>query len=152
MEVAMFKTYRFLASLVDGFFMFLITVAFCIAPALSFFKELVDGNFIVSDMIWLILSLFGSFCLWILYLAIPVLIFKNATVGMKLNHLVFTSNKYEDLRFSQILFREAVVVVCLVFSLSLSLYSEAFALAFGEDGRSFYDIFSSIKVVPENAG
>ena len=151
MNIKIFKANRFLAALVDGFFMFLITVAFCLAPAISFFREIIDGKFIPGDMIWLILSLFGSFCLWILYLALPSLIFKNATLGMKLNHLVFVSKKYGELRLSHLLFREAIVVVCLVFSLSLSIYSEIFSLVCSEDGKGFFDVFSSIKVVSENA-
>ncbi len=150
MDRVIFKTNRFLAALVDGFFMLLITIGFCIAPALTFFRELADGRFIASDMVWLILSLIGSFFLWILYLAIPALFLKNATIGMKINHLTFVSTKDDEPRFSKLLFREALVVACLVLSLGLSIYSDIFAFICNEEPKSFSDIFTSIKVVPNN--
>ena len=150
MEKVNFKANRILSALIDGFFMVLISVAICLAPALIFFKELMEGDFIAIDLLWLILSLLGSFLVWILYLAIPTLFFKGATVGMRFNHLVFKSMKEKDYTFAHVLFREVGLVVTIVLSLGLALITDIFCICNNNDGRSFHDYFSSLKVVSDN--
>ena len=141
------KVNRILASLIDGFFMFIITAAVCIAPLIVFLKEYFDGKFITSDFLWLLFSIFGSFALWILYLWIPTLIFKNATIGMKFTHLVFINSRENPSKFSSFLFREFMVVVCIVGSFGLSLVADLICLTMTEKGKTFYDVASSLRVV-----
>ena len=66
---------------------------------------------------------------------------------MKLTHLTFESNRDEDVKFSSILFRETTVVMCFVLSLGLSVFSDSIAVICNKEGKSIYDVFSSIKVV-----
>ena len=141
------KLNRLLASLIDGFFMFVITAVVCIAPLIVFLKECFDGKFITSDFLWLLFSIIGSFAIWILYLFIPLLIFKNATIGMKFTHLIFISSKETQSKFTSFLFREFMVVTCIVFSFGLSLVADLIAITMTEKGRTFYDVASSLKVV-----
>ena len=150
MEKSNFKINRILASLIDGFFMFLITVAICLAPSLTFFRQLVDGTFIGIDLFWLIFSLVGSFMVWILYLSVPTLFFKGATLGMRLNHLTFENIKEKDYSFSKILFREANLVITLVLSFGLLAISDLVSVINSDEGRSFHDYFSLVKVVGVN--
>ena len=150
MEKKLFKANRFLATLIDGFIMFLILVGVCFAPSLTFFREISEGKYITSSIFWLAFSIFGSFCIWILYLGLSALIFRRSTLGMKLVHLKFTSNKDEDVKFYSILFRETAVVICFVLSLGLSVFSDSIAVINNKEGRSFYDVFSSVKVVSDN--
>ena len=150
MEKANFKSNRILASLIDGFFMLLITFGVCLAPSLTFFRELVDGTFIALDLFWVIFSLVGSFLVWILYLSIPTLFFKGATLGMKLNHLTFETVKENDYSFPKILFREAGLVLTLVLSCGLLVISDFISIINNHEGRTFQDYFSQVKVVEVN--
>ena len=147
MNKTVFKANRFLATLIDGFVMFLILVGVCFAPSLTFFREISEGKFISSSIFWFAFSIFGSFCVWILYLSLSALIFRKSTLGMKLTHLTFESNRDEDVKFSSILFRETTVVMCFVLSLGLSVFSDSIAVICNKEGKSIYDVFSSIKVV-----
>ena len=142
-----FKANRFLASLIDGFFMFLILAFVCFAPGLSLFREISEGKFIASSIFWFAFSIFGSFCIWILYLSLPSLFGKKATLGMKIARLSFVSMRDENIRFYNVMFREATVVVSLVFSLGLSVFSDSFSVLCSKEGKTFIDIFSSLKVV-----
>ena len=150
MNKGVFKANRFLAALIDGLIMFLLLSAICFAPALTFFREISEGKYISSSIFWFAFSIFGSFLVWILYLSVSTLIFRKSTLGMRIMHLVFVSMKDEDVKFSSILFREATVVVCFVFSLGFSVLSDSIAVINSKDGKSIYDIFSSIKVVPDD--
>ncbi len=150
MEKKLFKANRFLATLIDGFVMFLILVGVCFAPGLTFFREISEGKYITSSIFWFAFSIFGSFCIWILYLSLSALIFRRSTLGMKIVHLKFASSKDEDVKFYSILFRETTVVICFVLSLGLSVFSDSIAVINNKEGRSIYDVFSSVKVVSDN--
>ena len=142
-----FKANRFLASLIDGFFMFLILAFVCFGPSLTFFKEISEGKFISGTIFWFVFSIVGSFLIWILYLSIPSLFGRKGTLGMKIARLSFATLKDGGVKFSDVMFRELTVVICLVFSLGLALFSDSISIACSKEGKSFYDIFSSIKVV-----
>ena len=150
MENTNLKVNRILASLTDGLFMFLITIMICIAPAIVFFKGALKNDFVMGDLLWLIFSFIASVLIWILYLSIPS-IFLGSTVGMRINGLTFASAKYKEIRFSHVLFRETTIVICLVLSLGLCLFSDLFSVLGSKDGKTYYDISSSLKVVSRYA-
>ena len=147
MERTGYKLNRIYASLIDGLFMLIIFVGICIAPALRFFMQLADDKFIVSDLLWLLFSIFGSFCVWILYLFLSSVLFKKATLGMRIAKLSFAKSGDGELTYRGILFRELTVVVTLVFSLGFAAIFNPISIIFNEKGKSFYDICSRIKVV-----
>lgn len=151
MNKTLFVANRFLASLIDGFFMLVITVGISIFPSINFFKEISDGKLVSLSVFWFVFSLMASFLVWILYLSIPCLIFKNATLGMRLCHLRFENSKEKDVKFYHILFREATLVVCIVFSLGLSLISDIISVCSNSEGRTFFDYYSSLRVVNDYA-
>ena len=144
---ANYKFNRIMSSLIDGFVMLVLLILICIVPTINVISNSINGHFILSDVLWLSFSVFGTFCLWILYLFLTSLVFKNATLGMKINKLVFVSTNGNPMNFKTLLFRETAVVVCLVFSLGFAAIIEPFSLICSENGRNFYDIFSSTKVV-----
>ena len=147
MERTGFKLNRILASLIDGLIMFIILAGVCVAPAIRFFSELLDDKFIVADLFWLIFSIFGSFCIWILYLFFSSILLGKATVGMKLTKLVFARSGGGEVTYRSILFREVSLVVSIVFSLGFALIFNPISILFNEKGKSFYDICSRVKVV-----
>ena len=142
-----FKLNRILASLIDGLVMLIILIAICIAPSINLIRGIQNSNFVTSDILWLVFSLIGSVLIWVLYLSLTSLIFKNATLGMKIMKLVFVRSNGREFTFLDIFIRELTSVVCLVLSLGFSLIMDPISLIVSEHGRNFYDIFSFTKVV-----
>ena len=142
-----FKLNRILASLIDGLVMLIILAAICIAPSINLIRGIQNSNFVTGDILWLVFSLIGSVLIWVLYLSLTSLIFKNATLGMKIMKLVFGRSNSRELTFLDVFIRELTSVVCLVFSLGFSLIMDPISLLVSEHGRNFYDIFSFTKVV-----
>ena len=142
-----FKLNRILASLIDGLVMLILLVLICIAPAINLISKFQNNNFVTGDILWLVFSLIGTVLVWILYLSLTSLIFKNATLGMKIMHLAFTRTNGAELTFLNLFSREAILIICLVFSLGLTLILDPISLLCSEHGKNFYDIFSSTKVV-----
>lgn len=141
------KLSRILASLIDGLVMFILLVAICIAPSTSLIKAIEAGNDYQADLMWLIFSLIGSVLVWILYLSLTGLIFKNATLGMRIMRLSFVKTNGTELTFLNVFYRELVTIICLICSFGLTLIFDPISLLCSEQGKNYYDIFSSTKVV-----
>lgn len=142
-----FKLNRILAALIDGLVMLIILVAICVAPSINLIRGIQNSNFVTGDILWLVFSLIGSVLLWVLYLSLSGLIFRNATLGMKLTKLVFVRTNGTELTFLNIFTREFISVICIIFSLGFTLILDPISLLCSENGKNFYDIFSSTKVV-----
>ena len=142
-----FKFNRILVYLIDGLVMFILMAMICVAPAIIFFRDLINGSFNVGELLWLSFSIFGSFCVWILYLFLTSLIFKGATLGMKINNLVFKRVNDTPLSFRSLLFRETLLVVSIVFSLGFSVIFDVISVICTKNGRTFHDVYSLMKVV-----
>ena len=127
--------------------MFIIMAAICVFPTINVIKDIRDQVFVYSDLFWLIGSLFGSFLVWVLYLFFSTLIFKKATLGMKINHLAFAKHHDGEVRYITLLMRMLVNVLCIVFSLGFSVILDAISMLCTAKGRNFYDILTSMKVV-----
>lgn len=147
---ATYKANRIVANMIDGLIMFILFVAICIAPSIVFIRDMMAGHFIVNEMVWLILSGVASVLVWILYLSLTTLIFKNATLGMRIVHLTFIKSNGGDLTFLNIFLRQLICVVCFIFSLGFTVIFDPISLICSENCRNFYDIFSSTKVVSLN--
>ena len=142
-----FKLNRILAALIDGLVMLIILVAICVAPSINLIRGIQNSNYASGDILWLVFSLIGSVLLWVLYLSLSGLIFRNATLGMKLTKLVFVRTNGTELTFLNIFTREFISVICIIFSLGFTLILDPISLLCSENGKNFYDIFSSTKVV-----
>lgn len=147
MSSVAFRFNRIMASLIDGLIMFLLFVAITIMPIITFIKDAQAGHFISADFIWMLFSIFGAFCVWILYLFLSSLIFGKATLGMRINKLVYTRSNGTTMSFKYLLNRSLVVVIGVVFSLGFSLIVNLVSMICSENAKNFYDIFSSTKVV-----
>ena len=142
-----FKLTRILASLIDGLVMLILLVAICIAPSLNLAKGIMNDNLVMGDILWLVFSFIGSVLVWILYLSLTGLIFKNATLGMKIMRLAFVKTNGTEVMFLNIFAREATLIICLIFSLGFTIIFDPISLLCSENGKNFYDIFSLTKVV-----
>ena len=142
-----FKANRILAALIDGLVMFILLALICVAPTINLVRTVQANNYSNGDIMWLVFSLIGSVLVWVLYLSLTGLIFKNATLGMKIMRLVFVRSNGSELTFINIFTRELISVICIIFSLGFSLILDPISLMCSESGKNFYDIFSSTKVV-----
>ncbi len=142
-----FKANRILAALIDGLVMFILLALICVAPTINLVRTVQANNYSNGDIMWLVFSLIGSVLAWVLYLSLTGLIFKNATLGMKIMRLVFVRSNGSELTFINIFIREIISVICIIFSLGFSLILDPISLMCSESGKDFYDIFSSTKVV-----
>lgn len=147
MRSSNFKANRILAALIDGLVMFVLLAVICVAPTINLVRTVQANNYSNGDIMWLVFSLIGSVLVWVLYLSLTGLIFKNATLGMKIMRLVFVRSNGSQLTFINIFIRELISVICLIFSLGFSLILDPISLMCSENGKNFYDIFSSTKVV-----
>ena len=145
-----FKFSRILAALVDGFIMLVILLGICTAPTIALIKDIMNNSQIRNDVLWLSFSVFGSFCVWILYLFGTSLIFRGATFGMRTQRLVFVRTNGNDMSYRSILFRETMMVLCIIFSLGFTIIFDPISLICSENGKNFYDIFFSLQVVSVN--
>ncbi len=142
-----FKANRILAALIDGLVMFILLALICVAPTINLVRTVQANNYSNGDIMWLVFSLIGSVLVWVLYLSLTGLIFKNATLGMKIMRLVFVRSNGSEITFINIFIRELISVICIIFSLGFSLILDPISLMCSESGKNFYDIFSSTKVV-----
>ncbi len=142
-----FKLNRILASLIDGLVMLILLVAICIAPSINLVRVIQNNNLVTGDILWLVFSFIGSVLVWILYLSLTSLLFKNATLGMKLMRLVYIRTNSTELTFINLFMRSFICVICLVLSLGLTLIFDPVSLMCNEKGKNFYDILTSTKVV-----
>ena len=141
------KINRIFASLIDGLIMFIIFALINVAPIINVTKNAMSGVFVAADAAWLGFTIFASFAVWLIYLFVSALILKNATVGMKINNLVFVRNNGLNMTGVSILLREAAVVLSIILSLGLSIVFDPVSLICNDEGKNFYDILTSTKVV-----
>ena len=141
------KINRIFASLIDGLIMFIIFALINVAPIINVSKNAIAGVFVVADIGWLIFTIFASFAVWLIYLFVSSLILKNATIGMRINNLVFVRNNGLQMSGVSILIREALMVLSIVLSLGLTLIIDPISLICNDEGKNFYDILTSTKVV-----
>ena len=142
-----FKLNRILASLIDGLVMLILLVAICVAPSINLVRVIQNNNLVTGDILWLVFSFIGSVLVWILYLSLTTLLFKNATLGMKLMRLVYIRTSGTELTFINLFMCSFIYVICLVLSLGLTLIFDPVSLMCNEKGKNFYDILTSTKVV-----
>lgn len=138
---------RILAAAIDGLVMFILFATIVVYPTIVLVRDLMNDSFVLKDALWLGFSIFASFCVWILYLFVSALIFRNATLGMRINKLVFAKSNGGEMNFRVLLFRETAVVVCYVLSLGFMPIFDAISLFCSKNAKNFYDIFSLTKVV-----
>ena len=147
MEGPIYKVNRILANMIDALIMFILTVAICIAPSIVFIKDMMNGHFVSNDLVWLILSFVASILVWIIYLTLTCLLFKNATLGMRIMKLAFVNSSGGDISFARLFFRELTCIICFIFSLGFTAIFDPISLICSTNCRNFYDVFSSTKVV-----
>ncbi len=142
-----FKLNRILSALIDGLFIFIIIVAVSIFPLVELIIEINKDSLSVGSVNLLIISIIVGFLLGIVYLFVTFVIFKNATLGMKITHLAFVKYDGNNPTKLALLGRFAISTLCFVLSCGICLLANLIAVLNNEFGRNFYDVFSGLKMV-----
>lgn len=142
-----FKLNRILATLVDALAIFIIISLTSIFSLVEFIIEANKNAVTVETRVFLILSITAGFLLAVVYLFVTFVVFKNATLGMKLMRLTYI--KYDGTIPSKLTFlgHSALAVMSFVLSLGLTAMANLVAVLNNENGRNFHDICSGLKMV-----
>lgn len=148
-ETIVFKLNRIIAALVDGLLVFLAFAAFFTYPFIELLLEINGGGVSQGTIVLLSLCSIAGLGAGIFYLFITSLIFKGATLGMKMLHLSFSRNDGSIPRAVTMFIRTTLTMLTVVLSLGLSIIADLVCLLLNEQGKNFHDIFSNMKVVTD---
>ena len=142
-----FKLNRILAALVDSLIIFIIISLTSVFSLAEFIIEVNKDAITIETTIFLVLSVIAGFLLAIVYLFVTFVIFKNATLGMKMMHLTYI--KYDGTIPSKLTFlgHSSLAVLSFIFSLGLTTLANLVAVLNNENGRNFHDVCSGLKMV-----
>ena len=148
-ETLVFKLNRIIAALVDGLIVFLAFAAFFTYPFIELLLEIKNGGVSQSTIVLLSLCSVAGLGGGIFYLFITSLVFKGATLGMKIMHLSFVRNDGSMPRIITLFNRATLTLLTIVLSLGLSIIADLVCLLLNEQGKNFHDIYSNLKVVTD---
>ena len=144
-----FKLNRILSALIDGLFIFIILILISIFPFVELVMEINKDSLSVGTISWLVISIFAGFLLGIVYLFVTYLIFKNATLGMKIAHLTFVKYDGNNPTKRVLFIRSLLVILGFIFSLGFICIADLIAVINNEFGRNFHDVFLGLKMVSQ---
>ena len=144
-----FKLNRILSALIDGLFIFIILILISIFPFVELVMEINKDSLSVGTISWLVISIFAGFLLGIVYLFVTYLIFKNATLGMKITHLTFVKYDGNNPAKRVLFIRSLLVILGFIFSLGFICIADLIAVINNEFGRNFHDVFLGLKMVSQ---
>ena len=145
--MVVFKANRIIAALIDGLLIFLLFATFFTYPFVELLLEINDGGVSDNTKVLLVLTAIAGMGADIFYLFITSVIFKGATLGMKILHLTFSKNDGTTPKKVFFFIRATVIVLSIVFSFGLSIIVDLVCLLLNEQGKNFHDIYSNMKVV-----
>ena len=146
-ETLNLKLNRILAALIDGLIILLITWGSMAYPFVELIKGISNNAVTVGSINFLIITFFVGMLFSILYLFISSLIFKNATLGMKICHIAFTNYDGKNPSKTALFYRSSMIIFCFILSLGLVVVSNFVTVLHNEFGRNFHDVFLKMKVV-----
>ena len=140
------KVNKILAALIDGLIMFILFWAIFIFPMIAFIEDYLNKTMSVNSY----LLFFGAYAVGMfmtaLYLFMTMLIFKNATLGMKIAGIAFIQNDGETPAKTRLFLRSFVFVLTEVFTLGIVLVTDFLTVLLSDNGRDFHDAYSGLKV------
>ena len=143
------KVNKILAALIDGLIMFILFWAIFIFPMIAIIEDYTKHTLTANSYF----LFFGAYVVGMLmdaiYLFMTMLIFKNATFGMKIANIQFVQNDGEIPAKTRLFLRSFVFILTEVFTLGLILVTDFLTVLLSDSGRSFHDAYSGLKV--ENA-
>ena len=148
-ELNVLKLNRILAALIDGLILFVLFFAVFTYPLIDFILRITEGSYSPENIVFLSLFAIGGFALGILYLFVSSLIFKGATIGMKITHLVYVTTDGTSPRAATLFNRSSLLIISLVLSFGLVAIIDLICILLNDWGKDFHDIYSNLKVVSD---
>ena len=146
-ETINFKLNRILAALIDGLIILLIATAVSIYPFIEMMQHYKQGSLNTGVISVFIFTVAAGLLLGIVYLFVTFVIFKNASLGMRITHLAFVTYDGKKPSKATLLNRSALVMITFLLSLGIVVVANLVSVLCNDYGRNFYDIFEKIKMV-----
>lgn len=140
------KVNKILAALIDGLIMFILFWAIFIFPMISFIQDYFAKT-LTSNSFLLLFGAYGvGMVMTALYLFVTELIFKNATLGMRIAGIAFIQNDGSTPSKTRLFLRAFIFVLSEVLTLGLILVTDFLTVILSDSGRDFHDAYSGLKV------
>ena len=140
------KANKILAALIDGLIMFILFWAIFIFPMINFIEDFIRHSLSLQSY----LLFFGAYAVGMLmtaiYLFMMMLIFKNATLGMRIAGIMFIQNDGEIPAKHRLFLRSFIFALAEVFTLGIVLLTDFITILLSDSGRDFHDAYSGLKV------
>ena len=145
-ELKKLKANKILAALIDGLIMFILFWAVFIFPMISFIEDFLRKTLTTESF----LLFFGAYAVGMLmtaiYLFMTSLIFKNATLGMRIASIAFSQNDGSIPSKTRLFLRSFIIIISETLTLGLVLVTDFLTILFSDSGRDFHDAYSGLKV------
>lgn len=141
------KINRILAALSDGLIMFVIFWAIFIFPLIDLLNALKAGTNNSNHILILTGALLGGMLFDILYLFISSVALKGSSLGMKLFGITYVKYDGTTPKAYELFFHSLALVIALISTLGIFAFVDLLSLLFNKMGKSFHDIFFSMKMV-----
>lgn len=142
------KLMRIIASLIDGLFIYVLFFAVIFPSSVLLYNEVhAENPQLLKPILTLICSILMGGVLSIIYLVIPTIVFKSSTIGMKMSGIKFVNVMDERFPLSHLIIRESLVVFTLIFTFTISVVANFFAILINKDGKTYFDYATYAKVV-----
>ncbi len=142
------KLMRIIASLIDGLFIYVLFFAVIFPSSVLLYNEVhADNPQLLKPILTLICSILMGGVLSIIYLVVPTIVFKGSTIGMKMSGIKFVNVMDERFPLSHLIIRESLVVFTLIFTFTISVVANFFAILINKDGKTYFDYATYAKVV-----
>lgn len=146
-ETINFKLNRILAALIDGLIILVISAGVSVYPFIEMINHFKQGSLNPSVISVFIFTVVAGLLLGIVYLFITFVIFKNASLGMRITHLAFVTYDGKKPSKATLLNRSALVIITFLLSFGVVVLANFVSVLCNDYGRNFYDIFAKIKMV-----
>ncbi|MCD8203520.1 MAG: RDD family protein [Coprobacillus sp.] len=147
LEEKRIKRNKLYAALLDGLFIVILSLIF-VLPASLYYVD-ASNNGVVTNLILTLFSLsfVFAFLICFLYLYIPALAFKGETIGMRIFSIQYVDKEGNPLKGGKMALRAIIVTLLTYLTAGLGFIICLIAIGVSHDGRTFYDVIISDKVV-----
>ncbi|MCD8204734.1 MAG: RDD family protein [Coprobacillus sp.] len=147
LEEKRIKRNKLYASLIDGLFIVVLISLFIIPSTINYVGALNEGTLTTRITTMYALSFVFALIVCFLYLYVPSLALKGCTLGMRLFSIQYVDSENNPLKCSKMCGRAIMVSLLSFVTVGLGALICALAIGTSHDGKTFYDVMISDKVV-----
>ncbi len=147
LEEKRIKRNKLYAALIDGLFILVLSAIF-VVPASLYYADAYNNGVVTNFILTMFsLSFVLAFLICFLYLFIPSFAFRGQTVGMRIFSIQYVDKEGNSIKIGKMCLRAIAVTLLTYVTAGLGLIVCLLSIGVSHDGRSFYDVLISDKVV-----